>query len=386
MNTNISSVGAANAVPTHPGQTSLKSGINLHQLLDMTMGNCDQSSLKTDEERQFYDELAPKYDPVQVRVSIEEQVLYRSLEPHLIDLHLNIPDPIPVVSRYGSILASEGNISAVVGAAKSKKTFLCTALVGALLRQGEGEIFGITPKKVKVLWVDTEQSASHVQRVVRRIYSLAGWNDEASYEQLRTLSLREIEPKERYNLMADAIKLFKPKLVVVDGISDLMYNSNCIEESDAVVGGLMALSTEYNCHIMCVLHTNPNSDKARGHIGSTLQRKVETMIYVHKVEERSVAEPQFCRNEEFTPFAFYITEAGVPEECEMPKPDMLVEDSCVSIMRNYYPNGVERSVLVNRLIEEHALSENSAKVRVSRAIKRGYLIVHDKLVMLSDSS
>ena len=39
---------------------------------------------------------------------------------------------------------------------------------------------------------------------------------------------------------------------------------------------MMALSTEYNCHIMNVLHTNPNSDKARGHIGSTLQRKVLT--------------------------------------------------------------------------------------------------------------
>ena len=388
MNTNINSVGSATAMPL-PGATTTqyttsRVGVNLGQLLNMAKGNIDRSSLTTDEERRTYDELAPKYDPVQVRVTIEEQVLFRSLEPHLIDIHSKVPDPIPVLSRYGSIIASEGNISAIVGAAKSKKTFLCTALVGALLRKAESQVLGITPKNIKVLWVDTEQSASHVQRVHKRIYRLAGWDEEVAYENLRTLTLREIEPKERYTMMADAVKLFKPKLVVIDGISDLMYNSNCIEESDAIVGQLMALSTEYNCHIMCVLHTNPNSDKARGHIGSTLQRKAETMIYVHKIEERSVVEPQFCRNEEFTPFAFYITEEGLPEECEMPTQSIIAEDDCVAIMRNYYPNGVERAVLISKLIEELGLSDVSARVRVCRAIKQGKLLVDRKIVMLPD--
>lgn len=372
MNTNTNSVGSAPAMPTAQHNRESKVGINLHQLLDITCGNTDKSEMKTDAERELYDQLAPRYNPVQMRVTIEEQALYRSLEPHLVDINRAIPEPIPLLSRYGSTIASEGNISAVVGAAKSKKTFLCTALVGALLRTSQGSMFGITPKDIKVLWVDTEQSASHVQRVVKRIYSLAGWNSEINYSNLRTLTLREIEPKERAEKMADAIKLFKPKLIVIDGISDLMYNSNCIEESDAVVGQLMALSTEYNCHILCVLHTNPNSDKARGHIGSTLQRKAETMIYVHKIGDCSVVEPQFCRNEEFSPFAFCITEEGLPEECEIPRISEK-ENSCVAIMRNFFPNGVERTVLVTKIEEELGISNSNAKVKVSRAIKSGIL-------------
>lgn len=383
MNTNTNSVGSATAVPTTKQYATSRVGCNLNQLLDFASGNVDRSTLQTDEERKLYDELAPKYDPVQITVTIEEQVLYRGLEPHLVDIHRRIPDPIPVISRYGSIIASEGNISAVVGAAKSKKTFLCTALVGALLRRSEGSMLGITPKNIRVLWVDTEQSINHVQRVISRIYSLAGWDPEATYGNLRTLSLREVEPKERVELMVDAIKLFKPKLVVVDGISDLMYNSNCIEESDAVVGRLMALSTEYNCHIMSVLHTNPNSDKARGHIGSTLQRKAETMVYVHKIEECSIVEPQFCRNEEFAPFAFYITEEGLPEECDIPTQTTQEEDVCVTTMRNHFPNGVERKVLVYKLIEECGLSENNARVKICRSIKRGALRCEDNIVVLS---
>ena len=382
MSTNTNSVGSATTMPTAKQYATSKLGCNLNQLLDFASGNVDRAALQNDEERRLYDELAPKYDPVQVSVTIEEQVLFRELEPHLVDIHRKIPDPIPVISRYGSIIASEGNISAVVGAAKSKKTFLCTALIGALLRRSEGSMLGITPKNIKVLWVDTEQSLSHVQRVVSRIYALAGWNPEATYENLRTLSLREVEPKERMELMADAIKLFKPQLVVIDGISDLMYNSNCIEESDAVVGRLMALSTEYNCHIINVLHTNPNSDKARGHIGSTLQRKAETMIYVHKIEERSIVEPQFCRNEEFAPFAFYINEEGLPEECDMPSQTTQEEDVCVATMREHFPNGVERSVLTNKLIE-NGCNSNAAKVKVCRAIKRGVIKVVDGVCQLT---
>ena len=37
----------------------------------------------------------------------------------------------------------------------------------------------------------------------------------------------------------------------------------------------MSLSTKTNTHILCVLHTNPGSDKARGRLGSSLQRKAK---------------------------------------------------------------------------------------------------------------
>ena len=97
MNTNTSSVGGAGAMPSNKQYATSKVGVNLNQLLDMSMGKVDISSLKTDAERHLHKELAPRYDAGRVRVTIEEQVLYRSLEPHLVDLQLDIPDPIPVI-------------------------------------------------------------------------------------------------------------------------------------------------------------------------------------------------------------------------------------------------------------------------------------------------
>ncbi len=334
---------------------------------------------------EIYEAIKPRYKSDEIRESIERNCLLNTIKPHLIDASVVIPDPVPIISRYGSIIASEGNISAIVGAAKSKKTFLCTALIGAMLRPNGTAAFGITPKQVMVLWVDTEQSASHVQKVVKRIHRMANVPENEPYDMLKTLTLREIEPKERFSILRDAIAYYRPRLVVVDGIADLMYNSNCIEESDAVVGEFMALSTEYNCHIMSVLHANPNSDKARGHIGSTLQRKAETMVYVRKVGECSVVEPQFCRNEEFAPFAFHITEEGMPEECDMPNEaneHSAEENPCVKILREGYPNGIERTVLTTKLVESADMNRAYARVKIARAIAKRLLVERGGVVYL----
>lgn len=307
--------------------------------------------------------------------------LRQEVEPHLVDLSKPAPTLKPIIEHNGMMIASLGNISAVVGAAKSKKTFLCTALVGGLL--ADNGDFGITPRLVKVLWVDTEQSQLHTRRVVERIHRIAGWDTNRNYGLLDSLSLREIEPKERADILYKAIELYTPRLVVIDGISDLMYNTNDIEESDRIVGQLMALSTDYNCHILCVLHTNPNSDKARGHIGSTLQRKAETVMFVHRVGDSSVVEPQFCRNEEFEPFAFIIDEEGLPVECEIPNDSAGSQNDCVRIMQTHYPNGIERNILLDRLISECGLTHGSAQVKISRAVKVGLLTSTDGVLQLA---
>lgn len=326
--------------------------------------------------------LAP-YERESIRMREEElrkMELREVVDKHLIDLSKPAPSYRPIIEHNGMMIASLGNISAVVGAAKSKKTFLCTALVGGLLAKS-GD-FGITPRLAKVLWVDTEQSALHARKVQERIHRLAGWDDTHNCGLLHTLTLREVEPKERAEILYMAIELYRPTLVIIDGISDLMYNTNDIEESDRIVGQLMALSTEFNCHILCVLHTNPDSDKARGHIGSTLQRKAETVIFVHKVGESSVVEPQFCRNEEFEPFAFIIDEEGLPVLSDMPKESDSARNEVVRIMENFYPNGIERAILLDKVMSELGITYGSAQVKISRAMKAGKLLLKDRVVQL----
>ncbi len=297
-------------------------------------------------------------------------------EERAVDLRKEYIEPKPVIEMEGCTIASEGNISAIVGEAKSKKTFLCSAIVGDLLRIKRERHFGITKRLCRVLWIDTEQSELHARKVARRILDLCESPVPDEHPMFKMLMLRELCPLERRSMLYKAIEVYQPKLVVIDGISDLQHNTNDLEESEQIITELMALSTLNQCHIMCVLHTNPGSDKARGHTGSALQRKAETVLYVRKVGDVSVVEPQFCRNEPFERFAFRVNDDGLPEQCDLPSEggaEGSRENDVVKIMREYFPDGVSRTTLTNKIIEVLSTPSSTARSKVFRAIRKGLL-------------
>ena len=316
---------------------------------------------------------------------MEYDLAEERVKPYVIDMTKELPEVLPLVSINGSCICSVGNISAVCGEAKSRKTFLTSGLVASAMAIPYSKLnnFEIVDKNhtMDVLWVDTEQGEMHVRKLEDRISEMTGakLGGLVSEPRLTTLALRELSPHERKQRMYDAMLLMHYDLVVIDGIADLQRNTNDLEESDALVTELMALSTLAKTHIMCVLHTNPGSDKARGHLGSSLQRKAETVLFVHRVGETSIVEPQFCRNEPFERFAFAINEEGIPEIS--PLPGVSEErHPAVALLEDEYGGAVERVTLVHKLVETQHLNANTAQMQVNRLIKRGVLILEDKIV------
>ena len=309
------------------------------------------------------------------------------VKPFIVDMTKELPDEQPLISIDGSCICSRGNISAICGEAKSKKTFLASALVASAMAIPLDKLnnFKSVDKdmNINVLWVDTEQGERHVRRVIDRISEMTGakMGGLVSEPRLMTLSLRELSPIDRYKVMMEAVKRYPFDLIVIDGIADLQNNTNDLEESDALVGLLMALSTRTNTHILCILHTNPGSDKARGHLGSSLQRKAETVIFVHRNGECSVVEPQFCRNEPFERFAFAVNEEGIPEICDIPQSESLdINDRIVDILNTEYGGAVERSTLRAKVIERLSLNSDTARMRIKRLENRGLIIADGTLV------
>ncbi len=147
----------------------------------------------------------------------------------------------------------------------------------------------------------------------------------------------------------------------------------------------MALSTLAETHILCVLHTNPGSDKARGHLGSSLQRKAETVLFVHRVGETSVVEPQFCRNEPFERFAFSINEAGIPEVCPLPMEGGTSDrHPAVALLEDEYGGAIERTTLIRKLTETQGIKQHAAAMQVQRLIGRGSLVADGRMVQLPE--
>ena len=302
------------------------------------------------------------------------------VKPYIVDMSRDLPEEQPIISIDGCCICSRGNISAICGEAKSKKTFLASALVASAMAIPLDKLnnFKSVDKdmNINVLWVDTEQGERHVRRVIDRISEMTGakMGGLVSEPRLMTLSLRELSPMDRYQVMMEAVKRYPFDLIVIDGIADLQNNTNDLEESDALVGLLMSLSTKTNTHILCVLHTNPGSDKARGHLGSSLQRKAETVIFVHRNGECSVVEPQFCRNEPFERFAFRVSEEGIPEMCDIPQSESGdINDRIVAILQSEYGGAVERTTLRNKIMEVLSLNRTTALMRIKRLCLCGKL-------------
>ena len=323
---------------------------------------------------------------------LEIELCEERIAPYIVDITKPMKPVKPLISIDGSAVCTAGNISAIVGEPKCKKTFLTTALVSSAFAYPFPDSLAFDNVKanptLSVLWLDTEQSESHVRKVVERINAITGIArlGEQTDCRLTMLRLRELEPKERRESLRDSILVRHPDIVVIDGIADLLYNTNDIEESDELIGELMALSTQYNCHIINVLHTNPGTDKARGHIGSSLQRKSETVLYVHKDDNISIVECQFSRNEPFERFAFTVNDTGLPEICNMPTDVVTKEDEVTSILKSYFSGSCERSVLAHKLEEMLGLSRTAATMRVARALRKQVLVQEGKYIRVADQS
>jgi hypothetical protein len=69
---------------------------------------------------------------------------------------------------------------------------------------------------------------------------------------------------------------------------------------------------------MTVLHQNKGDNNARGHLGSELVNKAETVLSITKdnASGYSIVEAEYCRDKEPEPFAFDIDSDGLPRLVE----------------------------------------------------------------------
>ena len=215
-------------------------------------------------------------------------------------------------------IATFGNFSASTGKAKSKKTFNISAMVAAAVTNTTVLNYRacLPEGKRKILYFDTEQSKYHCHNVLERIYKLSGLSVKKDDPRLLFWGLREYTPKLRIALIDYALRKHQEVgLVIIDGLRDLMYDINNGKEATDVMTVLMAWTSVYDLHIHTVLHLNKNDNNPRGHIGTELENKAETVLIISKnLQNNSISEvrPMHMRDKEFSTFAFHIDDNKLP--------------------------------------------------------------------------
>lgn len=221
-----------------------------------------------------------------------------------------------------TVIGTLGNFSASIGKAKSKKTFNVSAIVASALSGSSVLHYRSTfpENKRKILYIDTEQGRYHCQLVLKRILRLADLPEYKNPDNLIMLALRKFSPKLRLAIVEQAIGTIPDLgLVIIDGIRDFLYDINSSSESTDIISKFMQWTDDRQIHIHTVLHQNKNDEHARGHIGTELNNKAETILQVEVDKDDkaiSVVEAVHIRDRDFEPFAFRINEDVLPELVE----------------------------------------------------------------------
>ena len=277
---------------------------------------------KTNKNRQYIPEKQLEHQSLEVSMLNKDSFSDEELESYLSKGEIKATDKITVPPKILFVgdctIATFGNFSASTGKAKSKKTFNISAMVAAAVTNSTVLNYRacLPEGKRNILYFDTEQSKFHCHSVLERIYKLSGLSLQEDDPRLMFWGLREYTPKLRIAVIDYALRKYdEVGLVIIDGLRDLMYDINNGKEATDVMTVLMAWTSVYELHIHTVLHLNKNDNNPRGHIGTELENKAETVLIISKnTMNNSVSEvkPMHMRDKEFTTFAFHIDDNKLP--------------------------------------------------------------------------
>lgn len=331
---------------------------------------------------------------------LDEKSFIERVESFLFDVYKEIPIPEPVISIEGNTLATAGNLFTIVGQSKSGKTGVISGIIGGSMAIPGLPIdtvgFNVKRNEDKlILHVDTEQSNYNHHKACKGILFRTGRSKQPEF--FKSVLLRQFSINEKIQATKELLIKYAPQfggvhLIVIDGIADYVSSPNEEQESIRIVHEFEKLAIEYKCPVIVVLHLNPSSqEKSRGHLGSQLERKSETVLSITKEKESEIStiESKFLRNAGNVPMIQfkYDTDKGYHVTCGI-KNGSQKTDRINAELREYaiaiFENGKKKitySDLVQICTKEFAVKERSAKDKI--ALMKSLNIIENEAGKLS---
>jgi hypothetical protein len=185
-------------------------------------------------------------------------------------------------------LCTAGNLTDITAQSGVGKSAVIDAMIAATIKHPRDEqrdclgFRAANERGLPVLHFDTEQSMSHYQRLLHRSRRRAGVDEFPSW--FSSYHLTGKSPIESREIVRSTVKAMWRKFggvysIFIDGWGDLCMDPNDSQEAFPFVTEMHAMAIRYDCPIIGVLHLNPGMEsKARGHLGSQLERKCETVL------------------------------------------------------------------------------------------------------------
>jgi hypothetical protein len=306
---------------------------------------------------------------------------------------INLSRPIVLLGDAPAVYPN--TITMIQGKTGTHKSHIAQNIVSAIIAKESNvsKTMGFscpTPSDLVVVYIDTERNyREQFPLALQSILSNAGYRADANPVNFVYFSFLEVPRSRRLRVLNEKLKhlreFFKSKhlLIVLDVITDFVASFNDEKECMELIDVLNYMCNRDSASVIGVIHENPASDKARGHLGTELANKATTVLQTKLVNSLADGSDVFAVNFTKTrndkkPRPVYVqydegmgnlvvTDSYKPTQ-DKPNAVRIVQ----SAIKFHLISGTSRTILVDKLCKDTKLSKET----VSKAIAK---IMKDKL-------
>jgi hypothetical protein len=198
----------------------------------------------------------------------------------------NIPPKEQTVIKFKETpLLSKGGILSLCAEPGVGKSSIMEAFISSHLNQNSDSLsvsILLNSERNKILFCDTERSQWESHKAWSKLMKRAGISQNSNdHKCLVFANLKALSINERKTFVNDFANQNKDLAIIVfDGGADFMNNTNDLDESNKFNDWINTFNP--NISFMFTVHTNPSDNKPRGHFGSEICRRSQTVLLARR--------------------------------------------------------------------------------------------------------
>lgn len=186
----------------------------------------------------------------------------------------------PILSIKGVGVLSFQNISCIIAQPGAGKSSTNESILSSVINKN-CDCLGFETDVKSVMYIDFERTEEDVWKSFDKVMKRAKVSNGTIINNVQIISFRNIptskDRKERIELL---LEHFKPELLLLDGVGDLVDDTNDLKQAIECKNWIRSITYKFNVSILTTLHPNKGSLTPRGHIGSEILRESEGVLAI----------------------------------------------------------------------------------------------------------
>jgi hypothetical protein len=186
----------------------------------------------------------------------------------------------PILSIKGVGVLSYQNISCIIAQPGAGKSSTNESVLSSVINK-DCDCLGFETDVKSVMYIDFERTEEDVWKSFDKVMKRAKVSNGTIIDNVQIISFRNIpkskERKERIELL---LEHYKPELLLLDGVGDLVDDTNNLEQAIELKNWVRFITFKFKVSILTTLHPNKGSLTPRGHIGSEILRESEGVLAI----------------------------------------------------------------------------------------------------------